>query len=78
MVTNWYASGMDELERAVDTVVNQCLGVAAGENVLVVADTTTRRPGNIMPIHLDCVVLAPTLDVGGTRVVEAGEFILGT
>ena len=39
---------MDQLERAVDTVVNQCLGVAAGENVLVVADTTTRRTGNVM------------------------------
>ena len=39
---------MDPLERAVDTVVNQCLGVVAGENVVVVADTTTRRTGNIM------------------------------
>ena len=45
---NWYASDMDELERAVDTVVNQCLGVAPGENVLVVADTTTRRTGNVL------------------------------
>ena len=29
-----------------------------------------------VPIHLDCVVLSPTLDVGGTRVLEAGEFLL--
>lgn len=27
-------------------------------------------------VHLDCVVLSPTLDVGGTRVLEAGEFVL--
>jgi leucyl aminopeptidase (aminopeptidase T) len=39
---------MDELERAVDTVVNQCLGVAPGEHVVVVADTTTRRTGNVL------------------------------
>ncbi len=45
---NWYASRMEEIERAVDTVVNQCLGVKAGENVLVVADTTTRRMGNVL------------------------------
>ena len=29
-----------------------------------------------VPIHLDCVVLAPTLDVGGVRVLEAGQFLL--
>jgi leucyl aminopeptidase (aminopeptidase T) len=29
-----------------------------------------------VPIHLDCVVLSPTLDIGGTRVIEAGEFVL--
>jgi leucyl aminopeptidase (aminopeptidase T) len=29
-----------------------------------------------VPVHLDCVVLAPTLDVGGTRVLEAGRFVL--
>lgn len=47
-MTKWYASGMDELERAVDTVVRQCLGVASGENVVVVADATTRRTGNML------------------------------
>ena len=45
---NWYASDMDELERAVDTVVGRCLGVAAGEHVVVVADTSTRRTGNML------------------------------
>lgn len=39
---------MDDLDRAVHAVVNQCLGVQAGEQVLVVADTETRRMGNIM------------------------------
>jgi leucyl aminopeptidase (aminopeptidase T) len=27
-------------------------------------------------VHLDCVVLEPTLDIGGTRVLEAGHFVL--
>ncbi len=30
-----------------------------------------------VPVHLDCVVLEPTLDIGGTRVLEAGRFVLG-
>jgi leucyl aminopeptidase (aminopeptidase T) len=29
-----------------------------------------------VPVHLDCVVLEPTLDIGGTRVLEAGRFVL--
>ena len=29
-----------------------------------------------VPIHLDCVVLEPTLDIGGTRVLDAGSFVL--
>lgn len=29
-----------------------------------------------VPVHLDVVVLDPTLDVGGTRVVDAGHFAL--
>ena len=29
-----------------------------------------------VPVHLDCVVLEPTLDVGGTRVLDAGRFVL--
>ena len=29
-----------------------------------------------VPIHLDCVVLEPTLDIGSTRVIEAGRFVL--
>ena len=29
-----------------------------------------------VPVHLDFVVLEPTLDVGGTRVIEAGRFVL--
>src|SRR4051812_13214367 len=28
------------------------------------------------PVHLDSVVLEPTLDIGGTRVIEAGRFVL--
>ena len=29
-----------------------------------------------VPVHLDCVVLEPTLDVGDTRVLEAGRLVL--
>jgi aminopeptidase len=29
-----------------------------------------------VPVHLDCVVLDPTLDVGGTRVLQDGRFVL--
>src|SRR3954470_4150496 len=29
-----------------------------------------------VPVHLDCVVLEPTLDVGGTRVLDGGRFVL--
>jgi leucyl aminopeptidase (aminopeptidase T) len=29
-----------------------------------------------VPIHLDAVILEPTLDVGSTRVLDAGRFML--
>jgi leucyl aminopeptidase (aminopeptidase T) len=29
-----------------------------------------------VPIHLDCVVVDPTLTIGGTTVIEQGEFVL--
>jgi leucyl aminopeptidase (aminopeptidase T) len=29
-----------------------------------------------VPVHEDCVVLEPTLEIGGTTVVEAGRFVL--
>jgi leucyl aminopeptidase (aminopeptidase T) len=28
-----------------------------------------------VPVHMDCVVLEPTLDVGGTRVLDRGRFV---
>src|SRR4051812_50207987 len=37
---------MSELERAVDTVVDQCLGIAEGEEVVVVVDDATRAIGD--------------------------------
>ncbi len=36
--TKWYASGMDEFQRAVDTVVRQRLGVVPGDDVLEAGD----------------------------------------
>jgi leucyl aminopeptidase (aminopeptidase T) len=30
-----------------------------------------------VPVHLDCVVLEPTLEVDGTQVVKAGQLLLG-
>jgi leucyl aminopeptidase (aminopeptidase T) len=29
-----------------------------------------------VPVHLDCLILEPTLDIGGTRVLEHGRFML--
>jgi aminopeptidase len=29
-----------------------------------------------VPVHLDCVVLEPTLEIGGTLVIDAGRFVL--
>jgi leucyl aminopeptidase (aminopeptidase T) len=29
-----------------------------------------------VPVHLDCLILEPTLDIGGTRVLEQGRFVL--
>src|SRR3954447_16478092 len=37
---------MSELERAVDTVVDQCLRIAEGEEVVVVVDNATRAIGD--------------------------------
>src|SRR4051795_5540205 len=37
--------GMDDLERAVSAVVEECLGVKAGEEALVVCDPATQRIG---------------------------------
>jgi leucyl aminopeptidase (aminopeptidase T) len=39
---------MDELTQAVEAVVGRCLGVAAGERVVVVADSGTRAIGEAM------------------------------
>jgi leucyl aminopeptidase (aminopeptidase T) len=29
-----------------------------------------------VPVHLDCMILEPTLEISGTRVLEGGEFLL--
>jgi leucyl aminopeptidase (aminopeptidase T) len=39
---------MADLGRAVDTVINRCLGVAQGEEVLVIADSGTRSIGEAL------------------------------
>src|SRR2546430_8002175 len=39
---------MSDLERAVDTIITDCLGVAAGEDVLIVADAETRELGDAL------------------------------
>src|SRR5438067_483010 len=38
----------NDLQRAVDTVIADCLGVAADEGVLVVADSETRELGDAL------------------------------
>jgi leucyl aminopeptidase (aminopeptidase T) len=39
---------MDDLERAIHAVVHECLGVRAGEEVLVVCNPATRRIGELL------------------------------
>jgi leucyl aminopeptidase (aminopeptidase T) len=39
---------MSDLEHAVDTIITDCLGVAAGEDVLIVADAETRELGDAL------------------------------
>jgi leucyl aminopeptidase (aminopeptidase T) len=39
---------MTDLDRAVQTVVNDCLGVRAGEHVVLVVDRTTRALGDVL------------------------------
>ena len=39
---------MSELERAVETVVGPCLGVRAGEDVVIVVDRGTRALGDAL------------------------------
>jgi leucyl aminopeptidase (aminopeptidase T) len=29
-----------------------------------------------VPVHLDCVILDPTLHIGGTLVLDGGRFVL--
>lgn len=29
-----------------------------------------------VPVHLDCVIIQPTVEIGGTRVLEGGDFLL--
>jgi len=29
-----------------------------------------------VPVHLDCLIADPTLDLDGTRVLEQGRFVL--
>ena len=42
---------MPDLERAVDTVIADCLGVVAGENVLVLVDAATRELGDALRLR---------------------------
>ena len=29
-----------------------------------------------VPVHLDCLILEPTLTIGSTRVLDQGQFLL--
>jgi hypothetical protein len=52
------------MREAAEAVVRDSLGVRAGERVLVVAHT------------LDSVIVAPTLRIGATPLIEDGRFLL--
>ena len=64
---------MDDLERAVDTVVGDCLGVQPGEDVAVVVDTTTRAIGDALLAAAARRGAEPVLAVMTPRDVDGQE-----
>jgi leucyl aminopeptidase (aminopeptidase T) len=74
---------MDELAQAVEAVVRRCLGVAAGERVVVVADSRTRAIGEALReaasragAEADLTLMDPR-EVGGQEPPDAVAAALG-
>jgi leucyl aminopeptidase (aminopeptidase T) len=64
---------MDELERAVRTVVHQCLGVQANERVVVVVDSGTRAIGEALRAAASNAGAETVLTVMDPRAVDGEE-----
>lgn len=63
----------EELDRAVATVVRDCLGVAAGEEVLVVCNPATRELGDALRGEAEAAGAEAVLAVMSERDSHAGE-----
>ena len=64
---------MSELERASGTVVGACLGVAAGEDVVIVVDRGTRAIGDALRDAAAALGAEPVLAVMEPRAVDGEE-----
>ena len=64
---------MPDLQPAVNTVVNRCLGITRGEDVLVVADSGTRAIGEALADGARAAGADPVLALMDERVVDGTE-----
>ena len=64
---------MSDLQRAVETVVGPCLGVKAGEDVVIVVDRTTRALGDALRDAAAALGAEPVLTVMEPRDVDGQE-----
>jgi leucyl aminopeptidase (aminopeptidase T) len=64
---------MDDLQRAVETVVGPCLGVKPGEDVVIVVDRTTRTLGDALREAAAALGAEPVTTVMEPRSVDGEE-----
>jgi aminopeptidase len=64
---------MDDLQRAVETVVGPCLGVKPGEDVVIVVDRTTRALGDALREAAAALGAEPVTTVMEPRSVDGEE-----
>jgi leucyl aminopeptidase (aminopeptidase T) len=64
---------MSELQRAVETVLGPCLGVQAGEDVVIVVDGTTQVLGDVLREAAARLGTEPVLTVMEPRAVDGEE-----
>jgi leucyl aminopeptidase (aminopeptidase T) len=64
---------MSDLQRAVETVVGPCLGVQAGEDVVIVVDRTTRVLGDALRDAAAALGAEPVMTVMEPRSVDGEE-----
>jgi 2,5-dihydroxypyridine 5,6-dioxygenase len=64
---------MSDLQRAVETVVGPCLGVQAGEDVVIVVDRTTQALGDALRDAAAALGAEPVMTVMEPRSVDGEE-----